>query len=91
MSLDQFLSAFFGAGSVLALSAFTFSRLVTQVDKIADKVEKIADKVSDLLVTNAETEMRLNGLDKLEDHAISTHDRLTRIETQLKIPKSPNH
>ena len=80
MDLNHLSDIILGGGLVMALTRFIFSRLIHQVDRLADKVAQLDIHHTKL----AEKVARLDDVEKDIDNA---HTRLVRLETVLKASK----
>lgn len=76
--LTNFLSGLFGSGLVLALSTYILTRLIAQVDTLADKVDMIH-----IELTKATT--RLEIVERAEEQSQDLKERVVRVESRLKL------
>lgn len=63
---------------MLLLSQFVFTRLVHQVDRLADKIAKLE-------ILHAKLAEKIIGLDDIESKVDDGNTRLVRLETIVKV------
>lgn len=82
MSIDlgNFLSGILGSGLILGLCSYIISRVVTQVDTLADKVEMIHIELS-------KAATRLEAFENYAQDGANWKERIVRIESHLKLSK----
>lgn len=78
VEVSNFLSGILGSGLVLALCTYILTRLIAQVDTLADKVDMIHIELT-------KTTTRLDQLDGSDEQNQKLQNRLTRVESHLKL------